>query len=329
MKAGPTDPKPQIAIPKLALIDSREELDNFDESAAAHLHAPNLRPDFSRLAQLEAKTYPVLSRTCDTSLAAAKLIPADKISPGQFLTPPEYGYTGNTDFNQYMGKEALEVATSNPLLLTPDSLKQHLLNIAMMRRELAIRAGQPLTTEYGKPVEHANPKAFSMDTLAPNSRHGAYTSKAQERYKRFSVSSEAGLKSFGRINIAGQITKLSYVGPSYQFLGTLEIYHPINSDAIQIKNYAIEKLSEALSNESWDLDQIAQSYRLLCHGTPYVNGSPSIVETLLDGLFRSRGWALPQKISEPFWDAIFHDDDEDGPYTWAKFRRNFTPLPTE
>ncbi|MES2503561.1 MAG: hypothetical protein V4534_01655 [Myxococcota bacterium] len=294
--------------------------DAFEGSSSSeeleHQLPPSMEAGFERVSALWDKEFPQFPKP-DPALAHAGLMKADIISPGKFLTPPEYEYDAESSFNHGMGQEAAELAHAPILKPTPAVLKARLDEIAKTRRYLAYAAEGNEYVLHGQPIEEASKEwgAHVMDDMSEGSRHGYLAQAARERIStRYQV--------FGHVEVGNETIELSSIDMLPGVLDGLAMHHPFNADAIKIKNHALEMLAAAFCVEPWDLDQIAASYRLLCHGTPYVNGTPSIIETFIDGMLRSRGWALPSKKSEPFWNAVMHDD-EDGPYTWQHFMRNF------
>lgn len=163
-------------------------------------------------------------------------------------------------------------------------------------------------------------------TISKRDRHSFIYAKASQY-----VSELRKPKSWSSVQINREVIELSVIckeedgyfpGNLVDGQPELVVLHPSLENMHKIRKLAYTILKEAFQSQPWNLDKVAEGYRLLCHATPFVNGSPSIIETFIDAMFRSIGMAFPMKSSEPFWDAIFHKDS-DGPYTWKRFMQNF------
>jgi len=271
------------------------------------------------------------------NVAQSGLIPANKIRLGSFLTPPEYKkeYGIYSEFNKRMGLAAKYIA-KNPPTATSD-FHASLDRIALIRRDFAIFSSGIENPRYGRSIRlqaYQAPNQSMVDTLyevnpelrffekKPTvSRHRPFLDKVKSIY------SKKGDEAFDSIHISGMNISLSHSmkypeGWVSQYKEIYQIRHPSFSDTVLIADYAIEQMVSAFSEQPWNFDKIANSYRLLCHATLWEAGTPSILESFLDGMFRSRGFAFPRKKSEPFWSALLHQREE-GAYTWKKFMSNF------
>lgn len=164
-------------------------------------------------------------------------------------------------------------------------------------------------------------------------RHQPFFPRADELWKAtydFEVGSKYWGKGLGvtdswaELGSGRRSIQLSYLNKPNE--RSYVVLHPSYERMGRISKFAYAELAHAIN--TWDEDEdtakdkIANAYRLLCHATPFMNGSPSIVENFLDGFLRSKGVALPLKTGEPFWHAIFWQDAQ-GPYTWDHFMSNF------
>ena len=281
---------------------------------------------------------------------------AQEAADGKFLPPPEYaGHIdagANQDFMRTMSG-AIDAATrdlaaelQSGKTLTAADLRAMMDRVAESRHQAARAAKDSNWRNYGnaipedaahlaefyakgdgRPIEdHA--EGLERKELLALQDHAVWDNIAQTG--RHSSQHDSALKDlqaqrFPQVEIDGHTYTLSIVVGAGD--GVLQVQHPDFQTMIPLRAKAFEILAKAVSDpnisEAALLDSLAESYFLLMHATPYVRGSPAIVESFYDAVLRAKlGKTLPPKIREPFWDAMFWDTKK-GPYTAKQFLSNF------
>ena len=288
----------------------------------------------------------------------SKLEKAKNLAPGTFLTPPEYSYEVS-EFNEIMGKTSLRTLEffRKKETIEQEDLEKALDGTAKTRREYAFKTSVrnkmkvginlPDTEEQSYEmllyfVKLARPlgsEALNPEALEKIKKDGAKSFKKRGELWDFVTSfnrqkniyplvkrifDHNGEKKWSKIEIDGEEVRLSFVEKDLADCYTIK--HPSYREMANIRALAYKKLRHSMNNwnpeEAQCLNDFAESYRLLCHATPYINGSPSILESVLDGFLRLKGLAFPMKKKEPFWNALLWEDSR-GPYTWKEFISNF------
>ncbi len=335
-------------------------LDKVRESALEKYYA-ELKAKEKSIAE-EAQNTANFHRKASSQRSLSLLPKASERVPGEFLTPPQFAsiFTDKT-FNVAMGKQAELVAIQfleHPEIKDLQDLKLRLAEIAKVRAQFGGNGG----SNYGKwTIENYDELCEGLEEdIADFKRyppemkcglvemystgHGVLSDfiRSNENYKSIFEkgkilsgdfpqqtvdSSWAGVTltldpAKGQEKVA--LSTIRHMNEAernkFQTSDGLKLSHISYERQIAVRNFAYMRLIEAI-NQS-DLDGLAESYRLLCHATPWVNGTPAVLETFIDGFLRSKGFALPSKKDEPFWNAIMHRDS-DGPFTWERFIENF------
>ncbi|PCH52945.1 MAG: hypothetical protein COC20_01530 [Cellvibrionales bacterium] len=181
-----------------------------------------------------------------------------------------------------------------------DRIREVLNKIAVMRKRIAINAGDEGSQLFGKALT----KERGPRDLIPNDeehRHYYYLDRARNAYEngvQLSVSIPAGLIECSKTIEDGH--------KGY------EIQHPTKQDCEKLSAYAFENYSELfngkVTGEQNIISVIAKCTYLLMHGTPFVRGTPACVQALNDAIVRILiGKTFPRFKDnvEPFWEAIF------------------------
>jgi hypothetical protein len=130
----------------------------------------------------------------------------------------------------------------------------------------------------------------------------------------------------GEVEIGGERIKLSRLYREDGDFKAIRVQHPNFMYMAPVRRHAREILARAMSDphirEAEFLDRLAEAYRLLCHATPWVRGSPAAIEATYDAMLRAKfGKSLPPKKGEPFWHAMLSDHSR--PYTGRDFMSNY------
>lgn len=112
---------------------------------------------------------------------------------------------------------------------------------------------------------------------------------------------------------------MSWSGPQRVFY----VAHPNYEDSSDMRAQAYKLIQEVINSKekppkAETLNQLARAHFLLMHATPFTNGSPSIVESLIESILQAKfEIGLPKgKFREPFWQAMFWDVQAKPDFTW-------------
>src|SRR3989338_10686909 len=179
-------------------------------------------PSLLQLYDLYEKDPLEVEKKPDPGLIDQNLLPAKIIEPGRFLTPPEYSYRADSEFNYYMRLEALEVQKSTSEHLGVKEIKEQLSRIANTRRELALYLNKARTTLHGEPIEKSLERKEDTLQIKDLINIEAPYDFSKKAVKRFDA---VGNRSLGKINIDGKEMELSRLGgtSNRKILG---MYHP-------------------------------------------------------------------------------------------------------
>lgn len=163
-------------------------------------------------------------------------------------------------------------------------------------------------------------------------RHNQYYAPLDAILRRHRAG-EGDTVSLGKVPIGGRDVPLSYImraeaefeGKQYK---VVKVVHPHFDDMAVLRRHARETLARAMSDRSISeaafMDRLAEAYRLLCHATPWVRGSPAALETTFDAMLRAKfGKGLGAKRAEPFWGVMLWPENR--PYTGRDFLANYEP----
>src|SRR3989338_7084841 len=186
-----------------------------------HIAKPELTMKAPEVKEQEARSAPQSITEEDTielteapkplGLANSKLVRAEDMVPGRFLSPPEYDYHPDSEFNQSMGRKALEIAQDRSLENpTKSIIEKRLQDIANLRRELALKA-DPDNVYYGKPIEEQKKGNHMYDSVNPRikCRHKAYLSKVKEWWD--APRHDHQFPELGEVSINGKSITLSII----------------------------------------------------------------------------------------------------------------------
>ncbi|MBI4349426.1 MAG: phosphotransferase [Elusimicrobia bacterium] len=258
----------------------------------------------------------------------SRLLGATAEPDGAHLIQERYGYgAANAAFARRMARAegAAEASVRRRLAgglpLDEAFLRAELDRIARARHEIAVGAAHPDSEPdaYGLSVPETAAELALVQASHPallpgtfksarvqdfiggerGARHAAFLPRAREALERGPAS----------VEIRGRRVPLTYfveIGD-----GALMAVHPSFADMKVLRDEGLRILAEATNArlpERAYTERLARAYFLLMHGQPYLNGSPAIVETMMNALLRARyGKSLPPKTGEPFWDAMFSD----------------------
>lgn len=126
------------------------------------------------------------------------------------------------------------------------------------------------------------------------------------------------------ITIEGKTYPLSTVS-SEKFGQDLDynVHHPTFVESAKMRDQAYGLLQKVLNSKSQTpsretLNQLARAHFLFMHAVPFLRGSPSIVEAMMESVLQAKfNMGFPKtKIREPFWQAMFWKPNEKPDFTW-------------
>jgi hypothetical protein len=286
------------------------------------------------------------------------LMPIRGPADARFLVPPaKVGYGYSKEDPKFVGPMAEAIRDGVRVLaqvsegrdITTNELRTIMDNIAWVRQDIAYDKGDSDWYNFGARIpEHpsefksfngnrpfkqrmAGPDALRngttidaipSDEREPGNRHAKLYPRAHE------IVTQEGSGSRGpkeKVFIDFEMHNLSQLRSRGE--GLYYLFHPTFEEMVPMRAEAFRLLGEAFNNptisEKAFVNVMAEAYQLLVHATPYIRGSPAIMESFYDVLLRVKfGKTMPQKTGEPFWDAVFWSP-QDGPYTGERFLRNF------
>jgi hypothetical protein len=261
-------------------------------------------------------------------------LPAAGTPDGRFLFPAVVNYEPDTVFASRMVaaqarvmEQLSEMAATGRATL--GDIERLILQLGKERAAIAAATpvdsaarGADLTTSlHGKPMGASR----SADYVSPHpdSRHVAYHPRALAWVK---VSESAKVLTHEQLGapsidvvVQGRLVpaRLCEAAFGRARLGVttdqdIVITHPSASESRynRMRAYALigEVVIRADLTEQQAMRDLGEAHCLLMHGTPLIRGTPSCLETLIDGVLRVRhGVCLPAKRPgiEPFWEAVF------------------------
>lgn len=280
---------------------------------------------------------------------ARALMPATAAPDASFLVQSAYGYKRDPAFVEPMAEAIaasagfLKEALAKGERVSPRDVKEMMNYVARVRQDIAAEKGDRDWHNFGNeiPEDEDAPHSLIDPDGSPMPRDvftGATTidflnnDPADRHYPFFWEAALAQKRQHDDpkgqdLVVDGVAYPVSLVHNSPWRTGALMLVHPNFSQMTPMRRKAFEVLASAISDrgisEARFMDRLALSYQLLVHATPWVRGSPSIIESYFDAALRAKfGKTLPPKTGEPFWDAALRDPRL-GPYTGRDFLKNF------
>jgi hypothetical protein len=260
---------------------------------------------------------------------------------GRFLTAPVPGYTASSEFEQGMAKaeiafmaELVRLKAAGPVTAT--DMESLITMLAKQRREIEhARFPDQDVLHFARPSSAYNGLTCDYIYETADSRHHIYHPRAEQWVRSVEQAEQEDTAANGgnlarsraqtiEIIVAGEKRTGAFAAPyrgrdENLQLDCIEIAHPTGEAAAAMRQRGYELLAEAANSTDFHIPWLALSepeaatllgsaHLLLMHATPMVRGSPSIVETAIDGILRvSYGVCLGEKKPgcEPFWEAMF------------------------
>jgi hypothetical protein len=273
----------------------------------------------------------------------------------RFLIARVDGYTSSSIFEQRMAQAEMEFMAQLTRFkaagpVTASQIEALIMTLGERRYEIqrdlcpgadASDYGQPIDKTPGSPVDHIQAHA--------SNRHYMYFDRADRWARSLDAVvredeaanggslSRSSLQEF-QIMVDGVPRVGSFCAPHlHDDAGTVDIQmcHPGGDKAAAMRRQAYHLFADVANSPDFHLPGLVLTEQeamtklgvgdlLLMHATPFVCGSPSVVETAIDGILRSSyGLCLPDKKPgyEPFWEAMFTPVSASGAY--ARQFRNF------
>jgi hypothetical protein len=264
---------------------------------------------------------------------------------GHFLVQRHYGYSVEGPFTYEMGRAIKRVVRSlrqsieanEPI--TYVELESYLNILAKTRSDIAdsVEGNSKVAHLYGVLMPRTQEQLEIDNWRFPGQNFG---NSLKDAYMRDWVWADKGRHRpfYGQINeaakrrqgiapeieVLGRSVRLSLLIDYGAYARTL-VVHPNFKDCEHLRKAALYRLMNALRREQITVreffDEVAYAYSLLMHATPFLMGSPSIVESFLDAIVRAKfGLTFNPKRWEPFWSVM-----AEGLLTGEEFLRHFEP----